>query len=89
MEKRKKKKAEFDKNIAITKLCIERDLKLQNKKSDEDYIDLPLINPATAKFVISSDIKAIIHPLFKQLGEYVAINNEYVAVKNLEEKNKV
>lgn len=55
MEKRKKKKAEFDKTSFFTKQCIERDLKQQNKKSDEDYIELPLINPACAKFVISSD----------------------------------
>ena len=54
-EKRKKKKAEFDKTAAITKQCIERDLKQQNKKSDEDYIELPLINPAIAKFVIAND----------------------------------
>ena len=55
MEKRKKKKAEFDKNLTITKQCIERDLKQQNKKSEEDYIDLPLINPAKAKFSIAND----------------------------------
>ena len=39
MEKRKKKKVEFDKNIDVTKKCIDRDLKQQNKKSDGDYID--------------------------------------------------
>ena len=56
MEKRKKKKAELDKNSGLTRMCIERDLKQQNKKSDEDYVEIPLINPACAKFVISIDV---------------------------------
>ena len=47
-----------------------------------------LIDPRTAKFEISSDIKGTIQSTFKQLAEYVTINNDYVNVKTLEERNK-
>lgn len=88
MEKRKKKKTEVDKNAQTTKGVIERDLKSQNKKADDDFIELAVIDPRKVKFVVSVELNAIINTLYKQLSEYVAINNEYVNVKSLEEKTK-
>jgi len=46
LEKRKKKKVELDKISQTTRSGIERDLKMQNKKSNDDYLDLSLINPS-------------------------------------------
>ena len=65
LEKRKKKKTELDKVAGTTKAGIERDLKWQNKKSQDDYIDLNLIDSRGAKFEISNEIKTAIVSTFK------------------------
>jgi hypothetical protein len=89
LERRKKKKIEYEKVSLTTRNGIERDLKQQNKKSQDDYLELNIIDPCQAKFVISGEIKGAINTTFKMLAEFVSINNEYVTIKGLEEKNKV
>jgi hypothetical protein len=60
LEKRKKKKAELDKNLGIVKILVERDLKVQNKKSDDDYVEFDRLNPQTTKFVVSEELKNLL-----------------------------
>ena len=60
LEKRKKKKAELDKNLGIVKTLVERDLKVQNKKSEDDFVDLDRLNPQTTKFVVSEELKNLL-----------------------------
>ncbi len=40
LEKRKKKKIELDKNSSIAKTLVERDLKVQNKRAENDYLEI-------------------------------------------------
>ena len=60
LEKRKKKKAELDKNLGIVKILVERDLKVQNKKSDDDYVEFDRLNPQTTKFVVCEELKNLL-----------------------------
>lgn len=60
LEKRKKKKAELDKNLGIVKILVERDLKVQNKKSEDDFVDLEKLDPQTTKFVVSEELKNLL-----------------------------
>ncbi len=40
LEKRKKKKIELDKNSQLAKTLVERDLKVQNKRAENDYLEI-------------------------------------------------
>ncbi len=40
LEKRKKKKIELDKNSQLAKSLVERDLKVQNKRAENDYLEI-------------------------------------------------
>lgn len=44
LEKKKKKKAELEKLVAMANAKIRLDLKTQNKKADDDYLDLDQID---------------------------------------------
>ena len=61
MEKRKKKKAELDKSLGLVKGIVERDIKLQNRRSEDEFIELDKLNPLTAKFAVSEDLKSILN----------------------------
>ena len=89
LERRKKKKVDLEKAIQVTRSKLEVDLKQQNKKSEDDYLELEKIDAKNVKFSLSSDAWGMIPVAFQQLGEYVTVNNEYVSVKGLEEKAKV
>jgi hypothetical protein len=88
MDKRKKKKADLEKFFGMIKGKMEKDLKDQNKKSEEDFMSLDELCPATCRFSISEQIKPSMSHFAKTLKEYVKINNDYVDIKNKEEKVK-
>lgn len=88
LEKRKKKKNEFDKMLQTTRTKIELDMKQQNKKADDDFVDLNQLDARVVKFEVTDDLKNIIPTLLKYLQEYVSVNNEYINIKGLEEKLK-
>ena len=81
LEKRKKKKNEYDKVVSTVRGKIESDIRLQNKKSDDDFIDLEKLEISTTKFTVQDDFKSILPALLKTLQEYVTINNEYINIK--------
>lgn len=81
LDKKKKKKVELEKVVSMAKNKIEYDLKHQNKKGDDDYIDLTQIEPFNTKFILTDDLTTLLPNLIKQLEEYVNTNNEYVNVK--------
>lgn len=89
LERRKKKKTEFEKIVQTVKGKIELDLRSQNKKSDDDFVELDKLDPRTTKFQIQEDFKTTLPALLKALTEYVTQNNEYINVKALEDKTKV
>ena len=88
-DKKKKRKNELDKAISGARNKVELDLKQQNKKSDNDYIDLDKLEPNNIRFAVSEDLKVLLNNVAKITNEYVTINNEYINVKNLEDKAKV
>ena len=89
LEKRKKKKAEYEKLLMIIKNKVEMDLKHQNKKSDDDFIDLEKLDPIISKFFVTDDVKNLIPKVLILLNDYVTTNNEYINVKALEDRTKV
>jgi hypothetical protein len=60
LEKRKKKKADFDKVLNMAKSKIELDLKNQNKKSETDFVNLDELEVSKAKFVVAEDVRQLI-----------------------------
>ena len=67
IEKKKKKKGDFDKISLLVKQKIEFDLKQQNKKSDIDYVDLDSMPPETVKFALTSELRSLLPNISKQL----------------------
>lgn len=61
---------------------------MQNAKSNKDFPNLVDLQPDTMIFVASEKFKETICTIQKYLDEYVNINNEYVKVKQLEDKAK-
>jgi len=88
LEKKNKKKTEYERGITLLKQVIERELKVQNSKSNKDFVNLSDLLPETMVFVPSEKFKETISTIQKYLEEYVNINNEYVKVKQLEDKAK-
>ena len=89
LEKRKKKKAEYEKLLMIIKNKVEMDLKHQNKKSDDDFIDLEKLDPIISKFFVTDVVKNFTPKAVTFLNDYVTTNNEYINVKALEDRTKV
>ncbi len=89
MEKRKKKKVELDKNTQTAKIVFERDIKNQNKKSDNDYMEIEKLDPNASKFFVQEDMKSVINLIMKNVNDFVNIHNEYIVIKGNEEKAKV
>ena len=90
LEKRKRKRVELDKLLAIAKSLVERDIKQSNKKVEGDYIDIEKLDPSRTRFIVSDELMKIFnHQAMRNLNEFVQINNEYIQVKTQEEKVKV
>ncbi|CDW75095.1 UNKNOWN [Stylonychia lemnae] len=81
LEKKKKKKIELDKHVSIGKSKLEFDLKSQNKKSDQDYVDLATLDAKITRFSMSEDLKNVIQKIISSVEEYVQIINNYQAKK--------
>lgn len=90
LEKRKKKKVELDKNTVVARTLVERDLKVQNKKTENDYLEIDKLDPQTSKFAVSEDLNNLLVNFFmKNITDFVNIHNEYIVIKGNEEKAKV
>ena len=88
LERRKKKKSDFDKISATAKNKIEVDLKHQNKKGEADYLELSELDVLTLKFHITEDAYGLVTKMIQFLAEFLSVNNEYVYIKSLEDKIK-
>jgi len=86
LERRKRKRNDLDKHVATFRSKIDVDLKLANKKSEQDYVDLEKLSVEEAK--VKFDFNVLLPELQSLVKEYVALNNEYVQVKAAEERLK-
>lgn len=90
LEKRKKKKVELDKNTQLAKQITERDLKNQNKRADNDFLEIDKLDPQTSKFAVLEDLSGLlVNQIMKNVTDFVSIHNEYLIIKGNEEKAKV
>ena len=60
LEKKNKKKTEYERGITLLKQIIERELKMQNAKSNKDFPNLADLQPDTMVFVASEKFKETI-----------------------------
>eukprot|EP00347_Sterkiella_histriomuscorum_P010288 403376879 len=88
LDKKKKKKAELDKILSIVKTKIEFDLKTQNKKKDQDYVDLEQLEPETFSYYISDDLAPVLKQGISAVDQFVNTNKEYFSIKQKEEQVK-
>ena len=63
-------------------------LKQQNKKSENDYVELTSLRLESFVFDMPSDLKELVPHYQKDLAEYVRVNNDYVKTKVNEERAK-
>lgn len=89
LERKKRKKQELDKLISMANAKIKVDLNKQNKKSDDDYLDLEQVDASSVKYAITEDLKELLPNIYKVMNEFVQANNEYINIKTIEEKTKV
>jgi len=60
LEKKNKKKTEYERGVCLLKQIIERELKVQNAKSNKDFPRLADLHPDTMVFVASEKFKETI-----------------------------
>lgn len=89
LNKKNSKKSELDKTFAMINQKIVATLKQQNKKSENDFIELSSLRPDSFVFKMPPDLKELVPHFQKDLAEYVRVNNDYVKCKISEEKAKI
>ena len=73
--------------MSLVKAKIEATLKQQNKRSENDFIELPEL-PRNFVFRVPEELRSIAAHYPIDLKEFVRIHNEYIRTKILEEKAK-
>ena len=87
LARKNQKKSDLEKTLGLVKQKIEVILKFQNKRSENDFMELSEI-PRNFVFRVSEELKSIVAHYPKDLKEYVRIHNDYVKTKILEERAK-
>jgi hypothetical protein len=87
LARKNQKKSDLEKTLGLVKQKIEVILKFQNKRSENDFIELADI-PRNFVFRVPEELKSIVAHYPKDLKEYVRIHNDYVKTKILEERAK-
>lgn len=85
LDKKKKKKAELDKISQLVKTKIEFDLKQQNKKKDDDYIDMEQLSPESYTYYVSDELVNVLRSAGNAVEQFVSTNKEYFTIKQKEE----
>ena len=86
--KRRERKVDLDKTQSAIKQQIELTLKQSNKRGDSDIVDLSKLKENFC-FNLKDMDQTVISLFKKELNEYIAVNNEYLKNKSLEEKSRV
>jgi len=88
LNKKNQKKSELDRTLSMINQKVVATLKQQNKKSENDFIELSSLRAESFVFKMPSDLKELVPHFQKDLQEYVRVNNDYVKTKISEEKAK-
>ena len=88
LNKKNQKKSELDRTQSMINQKIVATLKQQNKKSENDFIELSSLRGESFVFKMPPDLKELVPHFQKDLAEYVRVNNEYVKTKISEERAK-
>ena len=88
LNKKNQKKSELDRTQSMINQKIVATLKQQNKKSENDFIELSSLRAESFAFKMPPDLNELVPHFQKDLAEYVRLNNDYVKTKISEEKAK-
>lgn len=85
--KKNKQKTELERTSNMIKTTIELQLRQQNKKSENDFIELAQLQP-NFTLKLTSESKTMIINFKAVVQEYVKLHNDYCRMKINEEKAK-
>jgi hypothetical protein len=88
LTKKNNKKSELDRTLSLIKAKIEAILRQQNKRSENDYLELVDLNPNTFVFRPGDDLRSAAARYPKDLKDFVRGHNEYISCKIKEEQAK-
>ena len=88
LNNKNKLKSELDRTLNMIRCKLEMTLKQQNKRHENDFIELKDLKPDKFVFKAPNDLKELIKHFRNDLADWIKVNNEYVKCKIGEEKAK-